>query len=270
MALYIVGTPIGNLKDLTERAKETLEKADLIACEDTRRTAILLSSLGIKKTLVSYYKQKEREGAEKIVALLKEGKEVALVSDAGMPVISDPGAILVRAARENGIKVETVPGPTAVTTAAALAGIDGGFVFIGFLPEKKADKDRRLAPFLSSPLPLAFYAGPHDVRSLLDYLFHALGDRKVYLARELTKLYETLTETTLAEGCKEEPRGEYVIFVEGKAEASPYLDLSPEEHLKIYLDAGMDKKQAIKKVASERGVPKDEIYKLTLEKKNLN
>ena len=183
-----------------------------------------------------------------------------------MPVISDPGAILVKAAREAGVKVETVPGPTAVTTAAALAGLDNGFVFIGFLPEKKADKDKRLAPFLHSPLPLAFYAGPHDVKAVLDYLYVTLGDRTAYLARELTKLYENLTEITLAEGYKEEPRGEYVIFVEGKEESSPYLDLSPEEHLQAYLDQGLDKKAAIKKVASERGVPKDEIYKLTLKK----
>ena len=266
MALYIVGTPIGNLKDITERARETLAKVDMIACEDTRHTAILLSSLGIKKPLVSYYKQKERAGAEKLVELLKEGKEIALVSDAGMPVISDPGAILVKAAREAGIPVETVPGPTAVTTAAALAGLDGGFVFIGFLPEKKADRDKRIAPFLRSPLPLAFYAGPHDVKNILDYLHEALGDRKAYLARELTKLHETLTETTLAGGYAEEPRGEYVIIVEGKEEVSPYLDLSPEEHLQAYLDMGMDKKEAIKKVAAERGVPKDEIYQLTVKK----
>ena len=266
MALYIVGTPIGNLKDITERARETLAKVDMIACEDTRHTAILLSSLGIKKPLVSYYKQKERAGAEKLVELLKEGKEIALVSDAGMPVISDPGAILVKAAREAGIPIETVPGPTAVTTAAALAGLDDGFVFIGFLPEKKADKDKRIAPFLRSPLPLAFYAGPHDVKNILDYLHEALGDRKAYLARELTKLHETLTETTLAGGYAEEPRGEYVIIVEGKEEVSPYLDRSPEEHLQAYLDMGMDKKEAIKKVAAERGVPKDEIYQLTVKK----
>ena len=182
-----------------------------------------------------------------------------------MPVISDPGAILVKAAREADIKVETVPGPTAVTTAAALAGIDDGFVFLGFLPEKKSDKDKRLAPFLNSPLPLVFYAGPHDVKSILDYLLKTLGDRKAYLARELTKLHETLTEITLAGGYDEEPRGEYVIIVEGgEAQASPYLSLSPEQHLKAYLDAGMDKKSAIKKVAAERGVPKDEIYKLTI------
>ncbi len=267
MALYIVGTPIGNLKDITERAKETLENADFIACEDTRRTAILLSALGIKKPLISYYKQKEREGAEKIVSLLKEGKNVALVSDAGMPVISDPGAVLVKAAREAGLPVETVPGPTAVTTAAALAGLSDGFVFLGFLPEKKTDKDRRIAPFLHCPLPLVFYAGPHDVKSILDYLLKTLGDRKVYLARELTKLHETLTETTLAKGYDEEPRGEFVIIAEGgEAEASPYLSLSPEEHLKAYLDAGMDKKSAVKKVASERGVPKDDIYQLTVKK----
>ena len=266
MALYIVGTPIGNLKDITERARETLAKVDMIACEDTRHTAILLSSLGIKKPLVSYYKQKERAGAEKLVELLKEGKEIALVSDAGMPVISDPGAILVKAAREAGIPIETVPGPTAVTTAAALAGLDNGFVFLGFLPEKKSDKDKRIAPFLHSPLPLAFYAGPHDVKNILDYLHEALGDRKVYLARELTKVHETLTETTLAGGYAEEPRGEYVIIVEGKEEVSPYLDLSPEEHLQAYLDMGMDKKEAIKKVAAERGVPKDEIYQLTVKK----
>ena len=264
MALYIVGTPIGNLKDVSERAKETLEKVDLIACEDTRHTAILLSALGIKKPLLSYYKHKEREGTEKILSLLKEGKEVALVSDAGMPVISDPGAILVKAAREAGIRVETVPGPTAVTTAAAFAGLEGGFVFLGFLPEKKSDKDKRLAPFLHSPLPLALYAGPHDVRSLLDYLYRLLGDRKAYLVRELTKLHESLSETTLAAGCPEEPRGEYVIFVEGREEVSPYLDLTPEEHLRTYLEMGMEKKEAIKRVAAERGVAKDEIYKLTI------
>lgn len=266
MALYIVGTPIGNLKDITERAKETLAKADFIACEDTRHTGLLLNALGIKKPLISYYKQKEREGAEKIVSLLNEGKEVALVSDAGMPVISDPGAILVKKAREAGVKIETVPGPTALTTAAAFAGVDGGFVFLGFLPEKKADKDRRLAPFVSSPLPLVFYAGPHDVNALLSYLCGILGDRKVYLTRELTKLYETMVETTLEAGSPEEPRGEYVIIVEGKEAVSPYLDLSPEAHLAAYLDAGMDKKTAVKKVAAERNVPKDDIYKLTLKK----
>ena len=264
MALYIVGTPIGNLKDLTERAKETLARVDYVACEDTRRTAILMNALGVKKPLVSYYKQKEKEGAEKLVALLKEGKEIALVSDAGMPVISDPGATLVKRAREEGIEIQTVPGATAVTTAAALAGVENGFVFLGFLPEKTADKKRRIAPFVGSPIPLVFYAGPHDVKDVLSFLHNELGDRKVFLAKELTKLHESLMETTLATGCPDEPRGEYVILVEGKEAENPLLALSPQEHLSHYLAAGMDKKTAIKTVAAERGVPKDEIYKLAV------
>ena len=264
MALYIVGTPIGNLKDVTERAKETLARVDYVACEDTRRTAILMNALGVKKPLVSYYKQKEKEGAEKLVALLKEGKEVALVSVAGMPVISDPGATLVKRAREEGIEIQTVPGATAVTTAAALAGVENGFVFLGFLPEKTADKKRRIAPFVASPIPLVFYAGPHDVKDILSFLHKELGDRKVYLAKELTKLHENLIETTLAAGCPDEPRGEYVILVEGKEAQNPLLALSPQEHLEKYLAEGMDKKTAIKTVAAERGVPKDEIYKLAV------
>lgn len=264
MALYIVGTPIGNLGDITKRAEETLAKVDYIACEDTRHTAILLSALGIKKPLISYYKQKEQEGAEKLVSYLLQGKDVALVSDAGMPVISDPGAVLVRKARESGIKIETVPGPTAVTTAAALAGADGGFVFIGFLPEKLSDKKKKIAPFASSPLPLALYAGPHDVKRILAFLFDELGDRKAKLVKELTKIHESVIEISLREGISEEPRGEYVILVDGAEEMSPHLSLSPEEHLSLYLSQGMDKKTAIKKVAAERNVPKDEIYKLTL------
>ena len=265
MALYIVGTPIGNLKDITKRAEEVLSSVDLIACEDTRRTAILLNALGVKKPLVSYYKQKEKEGAEKITELLLQGKEVALVSDAGMPVISDPGAELVKRARERGVRIETVPGPTAVTTAAALAGLEGGFVFIGFLPEKTADKKKKIEAFKASPLPLVFYAGPHDVRKLLSFLYGELGDRKAYLAKELTKLHETLTEVSLKDDLAEEPRGEYVILVEGAKEtASPLLSLSPEEHLAKVLAEGVDKKTAIKRVASERGVPKDEIYQLTV------
>ena len=265
MALYIVGTPIGNLGDITKRAEAILSSVDLIACEDTRRTAILLNALHIKKPLLSYYKQKEREGAEKITELLLEGKNVALVSDAGMPVISDPGAVLVKKARECGIKIETVPGPTAVTTAAALAGIEGGFVFIGFLPENNADKKKQIQSFKDSPLPLVFYAGPHDVNKLLAFLSKELGARKAYLAKELTKLHENLIEVSLGDTLEEEPRGEYVVLIEGKSQTeAPECALSPEDHLAKVLAEGIDKKTAIKRVAAERGVPKDEIYKLTL------
>ena len=264
MALYIVGTPIGNLGDITKRAAETLEKADLIACEDTQRTRVLLSALGIRKPLVSYYKHKEQEGAAFLLEKLLAGESVALVSDAGMPVISDPGAILVRKAQEAGVKVETVPGPTAVTTAAALVGIDGGFTFIGFLPEKTVDKKRKIEPFRTSPLPLIFYVGPHDVKKTVAFLYEELGDRTAYLVKELTKIHEGYITIRLSDGVPEEPRGEYVVIVEGASTDSPLLSLSPKEHLAYYLDGGMDKKEAIKKVAAERGVPKDEIYKLTL------
>jgi len=264
MALYIVGTPIGNLGDITRRAVETLEKVDLIACEDTKHTRVLLSALDIKKPLVSYYKHKEQEGAAYLVEKLLEGAEIALVSDAGMPVISDPGAVLVRKAREAGVKIETVPGPTALTTAAALVGLDEGFTFIGFLPEKTVDKKRKLAPFKSSPLPLVFYVGPHDVRKAVEFLYEELGDRTAYLVKELTKIYEGFITISLKDGVPEEPRGEYVVIVEGASGENPLLSLSPKDHLAHYLAQGIEKKEAIKKVASERGVPKDEIYKLTI------
>ena len=237
---------------------------EVIACEDTRHTSILLAHIGVKKRLVSYYKQKEQESSDKLIELLQSGADVALVSDAGMPVISDPGAVLVRKAREAGIEIATVPGPTAVTTAAALVGLDGGFAFIGFLPEKTIDKKRRIDPFRALPIPLVFYAGPHDVKKIVEFLYEELGDRRAYLVKELTKIHEGYTEIRLGEGVPEEPRGEYVLIVEGAEARSSLLDLSPEAHLRHYLDKGMDKKEAVKKVASERGVPKDAIYKLTL------
>jgi len=264
MALYIVGTPIGNLGDVTKRAVETLEKVDLIACEDTQHTRVLLAALGIKKPLVSYYKHKEQEGAALLVEKLLAGTEIALVSDAGMPVISDPGAILVRKARDAGVKIETVPGPTAVTTAAALVGLDGGFTFIGFLPEKTVDKKRKIEPYRSTPLPLVFYVGPHDVKKVVSFLYEELGDRTAYLVKELTKIYEGYIAIRLKDGVPEEPRGEYVVIVEGASEENPLLALTPEGHLAHYLAQGMEKKEAIKKVAAERGVPRDEIYKLTV------
>ena len=266
MALYIVGTPIGNLGDISSRAVETLRNVQAIACEDTRHTSILLSHIGVKKRLISYYKQKEQESSEKILELLREGADVALVSDAGMPVISDPGAVLVRKARDAGVDVYTVPGPTAVTTAAALVGVDAGFVFVGFLPERAIDKKRKIEAFRSVPLPLVFYAGPHDVKKVVSFLYEELGDREAYLVKELTKIHEGYLRIRLQDGVPEEPKGEYVIIVAGAAERSSLLELSPQEHLAHYLAEGLDKKDAVKRVASERGVAKDVIYKLTIEK----
>ena len=186
--LYLVGTPIGNLGDITFRAVETLKSVDFIACEDTRHTLKLLNFYEIKKPLISYYKQKENEGSEHLIELLSQGKNVALVSDAGMPCISDPGSVVARKARERGYAVTTVPGPTAVTSAAALCGLESGFAFIGFLPEKNKDAESLLSSYVSCPIPLVFYVAPHDLERTLSKLHAVLGSRKYHAVKELTKM----------------------------------------------------------------------------------
>lgn len=261
--LYLVGTPIGNIKDISQRALETLEKVDFIACEDTRHSGLLLSRYGIKKRLISYHKFKEQEGSKQLIDLLKEGKVIALITDAGMPCISDPGSILVRQAREEGIKIEVIPGPSAVISAITLAGISSGFVFIGFLREKNKERQNQIAPYLLSPLPLVFYCSPHDLDKAIEYLYQTLGDRVVYIVKEITKIYESVEITTLKAGSKKEKKGEYVLIVEGY-EKTARDDITIEEHLKEYLDKGYDKKEAIKSVAEDRGVIKDEIYKVAI------
>lgn len=266
--LYIVGTPIGNMQDITLRALETLKSVDMIICEDTRHSAPFLHFYDIKKPLSSYHKYNEKEETPRLLELLKAGKNIALISDAGMPVISDPGGILVKAARKEGVEISVVPGATAVTSAVSLAGLSDGFVFIGFLSEKTKIADSQLTPFINSPLPLVFYCGMHDIDKVCAYLLSKLGDRKLYVVKELTKLYETLTETTLSEGFNGDKRGEFVFIVEGKNADSTSVQLTPLEHLKLYIDLGLSKKEAVKKVAEERGVKKDEIYKIALELKD--
>lgn len=262
--LYVVGTPIGNIQDISTRAVETLQKVDLIACEDTRHTGLLLSRLGIKKPLISYYQHTEEARTALLIEKLKEGQNIALVSDAGMPVISDPGAVLVEAAHKEGLEVSVVPGPTAVTSAVALAGIRGGFVFIGFLAEKNKDKEGQITPFITSPLPLVFYCASHDLADTFSFLLGQLGDRRVWVVKELTKMYEGVFDTRLSGEIDFDTHGEFVLIVEGKAPTA-LTALPPVEHLRRYLELGMDKKEAIKRVAAERGVKKDEIYKIALE-----
>ena len=261
--LYLVGTPIGNMGDVTLRALDTLKAVDVVACEDTRRTGLLLQKLGIRKPLVSYYKHKEQEGTEAILAILKEGKDVALVSDAGMPVISDPGSVLVEAVRREGLPLTVVPGPTAVTSALCLAGVTGGFVFVGFLSDKNKERERQLVPYLASPQPLVFYCATHDLASTFAYLADKLGDRGVCVVKELTKVYEAVVETRLSAPIDFDTHGEFVLIVEGKAEGDS-TNLTPEEHVRRYMAMGLDKKEAVKRVAKERGVPRDEIYKVAL------
>lgn len=259
--LYIVGTPIGNLEDITLRALRVLKEVDVIASEDTRHTRILLDRYDIRKPLISYYKQKENEGSDKICDLIAEGKNVALVTDAGMPAISDPGAVLVRKVREKGLEAEVVPGPTAVCSAVALAGLTGrGFCFLGFLPEKKKDRDRLLDSVKDIDVPLAFYVAPHDMESTTAYLYEKLGRRRVYACKELTKLHETVYAGYLGELSIEDPRGEFVLITDEKdSPDTPDMAAMVAEVDELVAD-GTSKKDALKIIADKYSVSKNLLY----------
>lgn len=264
--LYIVATPIGNLKDITYRAVEVLGSVDVIACEDTRHSLKLLSAYGISKPLVAYHKFNERAEGQRLVDMLKEGKNVALITDAGTPVISDPGNVLINMLIENELEYTVVPGANAFVPALVLSGFDASrFTFIGFLPEKNKDRERLLDKYKNSDATLIFYCAPHDVVKTVGYLYASLGARRACAVREITKLHESVERFNLEEGYPNEPRGEYVILVEGAEEVCPYEGLSVKEHLEKYLAEGLDKKEAVKRVAKERGLPKNEVYQLTVE-----
>ena len=259
--LTLVGTPIGNMGDLSKRAEEALLNADVIACEDTRRSLPFLLGRGVKKPLVSYHKHNEKGGAQHLVKLLQEGKNVALITDAGMPGISDPGAEAVNAARAAGIKVTCAPGPTAFATALALAGVQGAFAFLGFLPEKLKDKTALISAFRHVPAALVFYVSPHDLQKQLDFLHAQLGARRVTLARELTKMFEEVEEGVLGAISVPEPRGEYVLIVHaGEEQETP----DPQDMIKRLLEGGEERKSAIKQVAARCKLPRDEVYKMAL------
>lgn len=268
--LYVVGTPIGNLSDFSPRGIETLESVDYIAAEDTRVTLRLLSHFGIKKPLLSYYKPHEAEKSAKILELLHDGNTVALVSDAGMPCISDPGVYLVQRCHEQGIPVESVPCCNAAITAVAISGIDTArFTFEGFLPVDKKERRQRLADIAGLPHTLIYYEAPHKLRQTLQDLSQALGgDRKAALCRELTKLHEEVVRGTLSELSAmyetTEPRGEYVIVIEGAAPAQQEsLSLEQAAGLaRSYADGGMKLSEACKTAAQAAGVSRKELYKL--------
>lgn len=265
--LYIVGTPIGNLKDITYRAVETLASVDMIACEDTRHTLALLKQYSISKPLVSYYKQKERAATEKIVAELEKGKNVALVTDAGMPCISDPGAVLVKECRERGIRIESVPGPSAVVTAMSVSGItDGKFAFIGFLPDKNADRRELLGETKAYGIPLIFYTAPHDLKKTLAELLNAYGDRSVTVVKELTKIHESVYEGTLSSVEIEDERGEFVLIVEPAEESGEKAD--PAEALEELLRDGVSPAEAARRVALKCNLNRNAVYALALKLKD--
>lgn len=262
--LYIVGTPIGNMSDITLRALETLRNVDVIACEDTRHSLPLLAKYDVHAKLVAYHKFNEQDCSDRLIEMIKRGQNVAIITDAGMPSISDPGAEVIAKCHSQGVEVETVPGPTALATAVALSGIKAsGFTFLGFLPEKSSDKVSILSKCANTGLPIILYVAPHDLTKTAKTLLDVLGDRTVYVARELTKIHESVTTTSLANfECEE--RGEIVMIVDSVASENPLNYLSVAEHLNHYLDLGMDKKDAVKQVAKDRGIPKNEVYQQAL------
>lgn len=268
--LYVVGTPIGNLSDLSPRGIETLESVDYIAAEDTRVTLRLLTHFGIKKPLLSYYKPHEAEKSARILELLHDGNSVALVSDAGMPCISDPGVYLVQRCYEQGIPVESVPCCNAAIAAVAISGIDTArFAFEGFLPVNKKERQERIAEIAKLPHTLIYYEAPHKLRQTLSDLAKSLGGgRNAALCRELTKLHEEVIRGTLDELNalyeQTEPRGEYVIVIEGAApEQAETMSLEQAADLaRSYADGGMKLSEACKTAAQAAGVSRKELYKL--------
>jgi 16S rRNA (cytidine1402-2'-O)-methyltransferase len=262
--LYIVGTPIGNLKDITFRAVETLQKVDFIACENTAHTIVLLKQYKINKPLVSYHKFSERQKSNEIIERILAGESCALVSDAGMPAISDPGAILVREAIDKGIKVESVPGVSAITTAISISGLDYiGFSFLGFLPEKDKDKRTILSNFKESLYPLVLYVAPHDLEKISQFLLKELGDRKVTAVKELTKIYETVYETSLSNFEIDNTKGEFVLIIH-PAEKKELEDGEIIELIKQELQKGRTKKETVSYLSRKYNINKNRIYQLTL------
>lgn len=265
--VYFVATPIGNLKDITLRALETLKEADIIFCEDTRHTIKLLNAYEIKKPLYSCHKFNETEAAERILEASRRGEKVAVVSDAGTPVVSDPGNIVCKTLREAGEAYTLIPGACAFVAALVLSALPADrFAFIGFLPEKKSEKKAVLERYKDSDLTLAFHSAPQDVDKDISAMYEVFGDRNAAAVREITKLHEETVRFTLAEGLAGEKRGEFVLVVEGaKQGESPLNALSEREHIQHYMLAGLDKKEALKRAAKDRGVSKSVLYPFSLD-----
>lgn len=269
--LYLVGTPIGNLSDITERAKKTLEDVDFVAAEDTRNSAKLLSLYGIKKELVSYYEHNKRASGEKIIARLISGESCALITDAGMPAVSDPGEDIVKLCAEAGVTVSVIPGACAAISALALSALPTArFTFEGFLPAQKGERGKRLEALKNEERTMIFYEAPHKLCATLAAMREVFGDdRKISLSRELTKLNEEIIRTTLSGAIafyqQTEPRGEFVLVLEGRDPdeikmENPLLALDEKEHVNHYINEGMSKMDAIKAAAKDRGISKSEMY----------
>lgn len=271
--LYLCATPIGNLKDITERVLETLQAVDLVAAEDTRNTLRLLNHYGIKKPLTSYHEHNKYEKAQELIDRhLMQGENIALVTDAGTPVISDPGEVIARACIERGIRVTSLPGACALITALTMSGMDARrFCFEGFLPPDKKEREKVLDRLSREERTTIFYEAPHHLKGTLQELYDAAGDRKVTLCRELTKKFEEAVPTTLSGAIAlyedRDPRGEYVMVVAGadpealaRQEEKKWDSMTLAEHMALYERQGLSRKDAMKQVAKDRGVSKRDIY----------
>lgn len=269
--LYIVGTPIGNLEDITLRALRILKEVDVIAAEDTRHTVKLLNHFELKKHLLAYHQHNEQSGSEKLLELLAEGKDIALVSDAGMPVISDPGSVIVSRCNEAGIPVEVVPGPNAGLCALVLSGIDArAFTFMGFLGKQNKEIRGGIEKIAASENTVILYETPHRLVKTLEAMVQVIPDRKMSISREITKKYEETRMGAVQEHLdwysENPPKGEFVLVIEGgdglPSDSQDLTALSLDEHMAHYEDQGMGEKEAMKQVARDRGVSKRDIYNL--------
>lgn len=266
--LYLLATPIGNMSEISPRTKAIIEESEYIACEDTRNSGLLLSRLGFSKKLISCHEHNEEAASSQIVSLLKQGKKVAYMSDAGYPAISDPGSRLVANCLNNGIKVSTVSGPNAALNALASSGLDSThFYFHGFLSSKPSERDQELQEIQSRKETVIFYESPHRIGKTLAALYEALGERPAVIARELTKAHEEFIRGNLKEFLALDVstlKGEMVIVVEGKKEEKAIDEKAIISHLKAYLDSGIRSKEAIKKTAETLSVNKNQVYSLYL------
>ena len=274
--LYLCATPIGNLADITQRVLDTLNEVDIIAAEDTRNSIKLLNHFGIKTPMTSYHEYNRFDKAASLIDKLREGKDIALITDAGTPGISDPGEVFVRMCRDAGIRVTSLPGACALITALTLSGLKTRrFCFEGFLPADKKERREILGELRDETRTIIIYEAPHHLRKTLEELKDILGNRETALCRELTKQFEEVLFMPLYEAVSyyqiNEPRGEYVLVIEGRdrqdikeEEKREWIDLPIEEHIKLYEEEGLDRKECMKKVAKDRGMTKREVYNLLI------
>lgn len=274
--LYLCATPIGNLEDMTARVLETLQQVDLIAAEDTRNSIRLLNHFEIKTPMTSYHEYNKIEKAKYLIGQLQMEKNIALITDAGTPAISDPGEVLVTMCQESGITVTSLPGACACITALTLSGLSTRrFCFEGFLPSDKKEKKDILEELREESRTMIVYEAPHHLIRTLEELYQALGDRRVTLCRELTKKFETILPITLEKALEyyqeNEPRGEYVLVIEGKSidekkekMQEDWKSIPMKEHMKHYENQGLERKEAMKRIALDRGISKRDVYQALL------